>query len=223
MKTKKVLLGTALLFSSLTSFGQQIGDGKSVWIDTFNKYLKSGAYNTHNTVENYPHEYPTANFKHLIVSSTIANSGTTHHQLQISSRFDEGDKLYFRNLKGNMSTPNTVTGEWHEIATRGKNVFNGSQRVNGTLSATEIIVETKGADFVFAEGYNLPTLGEVKEHINSHKHLPGIPSAAEMQENGMGVSEISTKLLQKVEELTLYVIQQNEKIEMLENELKNKK
>lgn len=90
--------------------------------------------------------------------------------------------------------------------------------VYGIISAREIRVETKGADFVFDDSYKLRSLSEVKSHIEEHKHLPDIPSAAEMQENGVGVSELSTKLLQKVEELTLYTIKQEERIEKLERQ-----
>ncbi len=79
--------------------------------------------------------------------------------------------------------------------------------INGSARANEIVVNTNGADFVFEEGYKLASLDEVEKHIKTKKHLPGIASAKEMQENGVGVSELQTKLLQKVEELTLYVIE----------------
>ncbi len=87
--------------------------------------------------------------------------------------------------------------------------------VDGTIRATEIRVESNGADFVFDEDYKLMPLNELEANIRSNKHLPGIPSAKEMQENGVGVSELQTKLLQKVEELTLYVIQQQKENEAL--------
>jgi len=82
--------------------------------------------------------------------------------------------------------------------------------VNGTIRATEIIVATDWADFVFSKDYVLPSLDEVKNHIEEHKHLPGIPSEAEVKENGVALSEMTTKMMQKIEELTLYVIQQDE-------------
>ena len=91
--------------------------------------------------------------------------------------------------------------------------------VNGTIRANEIIVNTTGADFVFAEDYQLRPLSEVKTFIQENKHLPEIKSAQEMQENGVGVNELQTQLLQKIEELTLYLIQQEERIKALEAEL----
>ena len=91
--------------------------------------------------------------------------------------------------------------------------------VNGTIRANEIIVNTTGADFVFAEDYQLRPLSEVKAFIQENKHLPEIKSAQEMQENGVGINELQTQLLQKIEELTLYILQQEDRIKALEAEL----
>ena len=90
---------------------------------------------------------------------------------------------------------------------------------DGTIRASEIIVSTTGADFVFANDYELRPLSEVKTFIQENKHLPEIKSAQEMQENGIGVNELQTQLLQKIEELTLYILQQEERIKALEMEL----
>ena len=92
--------------------------------------------------------------------------------------------------------------------------------VNGTIRANEIIVNTTGADFVFAEGYQLRPLSEVKEFIQENKHLPEIKSAQEMHENGVGINELQTQLLQKIEELTLYIIQQEERIKQQDLRIK---
>lgn len=92
--------------------------------------------------------------------------------------------------------------------------------VNGIIRAKEVLVETGWADFVFKEGYKLPTLSDVEAHIEENGHLPGIPSETEIKENGgIGLSEMNTKLLQKIEELTLYVIQQNKEIERLKSKI----
>ena len=90
---------------------------------------------------------------------------------------------------------------------------------DGNIRASEIIVSTTGADFVFADDYQLRPLSEVKTFITENKHLPEIKSAQEMQENGVGINELQTQLLQKVEELTLYILQQEERIKALEAEL----
>lgn len=88
--------------------------------------------------------------------------------------------------------------------------------VRGTIRAHEIIVNTSGADFVFADNYKLRPLQEVKSYVQENRHLPEIPSAQEMQEDGMNVNDMVVKLLQKVEELTLYNIQLEERISELE-------
>jgi len=88
--------------------------------------------------------------------------------------------------------------------------------VYGKARANEIVVNASGADFVFDKKYLLPKLSDVKAYIDEHQHLPEIPSAKEMQTNGMSVGEINTKLLQKVEELTLYAIAQQKRIDQLE-------
>lgn len=108
--------------------------------------------------------------------------------------------------------------------------------VAGTIRATEVKVETGWADFVFDKDYKLPTLQEVEAHINEHKHLPDIPSEKEVKENGVSLGEMQAKLLQKIEELTLYVIEQEktikeqgkrmneqeERIEKLQTKLENR-
>jgi hypothetical protein len=95
--------------------------------------------------------------------------------------------------------------------------------VNGTIRAKEINISTGWADFVFANDYQLPALNEVKRHIDEHKHLPGIPTETEVKENGVNLGEMQTKLLQKVEELTLYLIQQDHTIQELKAEIRDLK
>ena len=95
--------------------------------------------------------------------------------------------------------------------------------VAGIIRAQEIIVENTGADFVFADDYQLRPLSEVKAFITENKHLPEIQSAKEMQEYGVSVSELQTKLLQKIEELTLYLIEQEQTIQELRQEVEQLK
>jgi hypothetical protein len=97
-------------------------------------------------------------------------------------------------------------------------ITNYRLNVWGRVRAHEIVVNTTGADFVFEEDYTLRPLSEVEAFIKANKHLPEIPSAKEMQEDGVGVSELQTKLLQKIEELTLYMIEQNKQLAELKNE-----
>lgn len=96
---------------------------------------------------------------------------------------------------------------------------NGNASLQGKLEAKEVKVTlTPTADFVFDEKYDLPKLEEVEKHIKEKKHLPEIASAKVMEKEGVNVGEFQIKLLQKIEELTLYSIEQNKQIKQLKNE-----
>jgi len=97
--------------------------------------------------------------------------------------------------------------------------------VNGTVHAKKMIIDIDSplSDFVFAPEYNLISLPELKLFVKENRHLPDIPSAAEVQEKGIDIGEFQNLLLQKVEELTLYIIQQQEEINRLNAEIKSLK
>jgi hypothetical protein len=75
-------------------------------------------------------------------------------------------------------------------------------------------------DYVFDKGYELKSLGEVRAFIDRHGHLPGIPSAEEIRRDGLNLTQFQLKLLEKIEELTLHAMRQNEEIESLRAELR---
>ena len=94
--------------------------------------------------------------------------------------------------------------------------------VKGNIHAQEVKVDLNGAvapDYVFDVNYKLLTLQQVQEFINKHGHLPNVPSAKEMDEEGLHLKEMNLKLLEKIEELTLYVLKQNERIKILEDQI----
>ncbi|UII77347.1 hypothetical protein LV716_06130 [Flagellimonas sp. HMM57] len=92
--------------------------------------------------------------------------------------------------------------------------------VNGNIHTKEVKVDLIGwPDFVFENNYELPTLQEVEAHIAHKGHLQDIPSAKEVEENGVHLGEMNAKLLQKIEELMLYTIQQQKEIERLSEEV----
>lgn len=81
----------------------------------------------------------------------------------------------------------------------------------------------KWADYVFEKNYNLASLSEVEQYIQRNNHLPNIPSADEVIKDGIDLAEISAKLLEKIEELTLYIIKQEKEINRLKEEVFRKK
>jgi len=93
--------------------------------------------------------------------------------------------------------------------------------VNGNIRAKEIKVETQNwPDYVFKSNYSLPSLEATEKHIKEKGHLPGIPSAAEAEEQGINLSEMNGKLLKKIEELTLYLIEMKKKQDQQELKIK---
>lgn len=89
--------------------------------------------------------------------------------------------------------------------------------VGGSMVTESIKVKLKTAwpDYVFAPAYKLPSLQEVEDHIKQHQHLPGMPSAKEVAAEGIDLGEMNRKLLQKVEELTLYIIELRKEVNAL--------
>ncbi|UOY06003.1 hypothetical protein L0P88_18960 [Muricauda sp. SCSIO 64092] len=102
----------------------------------------------------------------------------------------------------------TIEGNW-KLAVKGK------------IRAEEIKVETGWADYVFKEDYNLPTLQEVEQHIQEKGHLINIPTAQEVEENGIELGEMNKLLLEKIEELTLYVIALKKENEEIKKSIKH--
>ncbi|MCL6220755.1 hypothetical protein [Zunongwangia pacifica] len=105
---------------------------------------------------------------------------------------------------------NAYVGNAIAINTRRTSGYNLA--VNGRILANEITVKTGWADFVFDDDYQLPDLYEVEDFIKENGHLEGIPTAIDIEENGADLGAVNVKLLQKIEELTLYTIEQHKEI-----------
>lgn len=135
--------------------------------------------------------------------SYIAHGGTG--TLSLRAKVEIGD--YVAN---NMTTPGTY-GLW--VA-------------DGILTEkVKVAVKTTGnwADYVFAKDYKLLSLGEVEAYIQKNKHLPGVPSAEEVVKEGIDMATMDAKLLEKIEELTLYMIDLKKENEIMKKEIENLK
>jgi len=146
-----------------------------------------------------------------------ANGGSGILRFYTSNSGVLGEKMRI-NANGNVSIGTTEIDPTEAMLT-----------VNGSIHTKEVIVDLKPplADYVFTPTYKLMPLYQVEQFVNVNSHLPEMPSAAEVSKNGLNMGEMQNKLLQKVEELTLYMIdqqktinQQSAKIEELEKKLK---
>jgi hypothetical protein len=111
---------------------------------------------------------------------------------------------------GNTASYPTTTGNYKLFVEGG--IL--TEKVKVALRST-----TNWADYVFANDYKLMPLSEVEEFITVNKHLPGVASASELVKNGIDVVEMQSKQMEKIEELMLYVLQQNKKIEELQKQV----
>lgn len=105
-------------------------------------------------------------------------------------------------------TNSTYDTQGHRLVVKGKILCEG----------VKVIADVPSADYVFQEGYRLRPLAEVEDFIKENKHLPGVPSATEFAECGYNVGDMDNILLEKVEELTLYMIQLKAEVDALKKE-----
>jgi len=133
-----------------------------------------------------------------------------------------------RNLSANFTVYHLWNSANNNIYYNAGKVGIGAQQpdeiltIDGKTHATEITVdENIGADFVFQDDYKLKSLEELESYVKMNKHLPGIPTAIDVDKNGIALKEIQVKLLQKVEELTLYMIELTKENNDLEGIINN--
>jgi hypothetical protein len=141
-------------------------------------------------------------------------NGTQEYRARVAP----GGQLNFFPSEGSINTLTLTQDGKVGIGTANTGSF--QLAVEGKIGAREVMVLT-GAfpDYVFDSKYKLRDLKSLENYINENKHLPNVPSAAEVEKNGgIELGQMNTKLLEKVEELTLYIIEINKKVERLEKE-----
>jgi len=157
----------------------------------------------------------------------------THNSIDLKPGGSSDPQPLFSRVRMYTATATNVQTQKIELCTENNCWFNNTGNfgigtstpthkldVRGTIRANEILVNIpSGADFVFENEYQLMPLEELSEYVQQNKHLPEVKSAAEMEQDGVTMGEMQIKLLQKVEELTLYIIQQQATIDALQQQV----
>ena len=159
------------------------------------------------------------------IAAAGSTTGNSSYGNFISSRNSDNTAYEDIGLKTASGNPQLLVKTDGSVGVGTTHTFGYKLAVNGTIGSTEVKVENTSAwpDFVFEKDYDLRTLKELEEHITEKGHLPEIPSEEEITENGINLGEMNAKLLQKIEELTLYLIEQNKEIKELKKEVSNLK
>lgn len=134
--------------------------------------------------------------------TVFRNLGKTHNMIfAMPSNYNDG--RYYIGIQDG------ANGTWVKFFN------NATARFDGKIFAKEVEVKTNvWADYVFKKDYKLNSLEEVEKHIQEKGHLPNIPSSEKVLQDGINVAEMNVKLLEKIEELTLYSIEQNKKLKI---------
>ncbi|WP_158800260.1 hypothetical protein [Pedobacter sp. L105] len=144
-----------------------------------------------------------------MVNGAAVNQTLISNISDFNSDMTETHAVQQMNIMGNVNIGTAVVSPTYQF------------QVNGKIRAQEVKVETANwPDYVFDKNYHSMPLNEVEQYIKSNKHLPDMPSAKQVDKEGIELGEMNKKLLKKIEELTLYLVDQNERI--LKQDEKNK-
>lgn len=221
-------IGTIVPRSKLDVLGEiksySVGFGQIDEVTSAKSYANFSS-NNHGSVLISSNLYVSSNDVLKIANSHPSMSGGAI-LLPGNSQPNQGKILFYttdpRTVVGNELYSGSIAMEIRGNGNVGIGTANPTNKldVNGTIHSKEVKVDMDNwSDFVFKKQYNLPTLAEVEKHIAEKGHLENIPSEAEVLKNGISLGEMNAKLLQKIEELTLYVLKQDKSIEDLKIEV----
>jgi len=200
------LQSTAGTKIQLSNFSSNVGSGNIDQLKIYNQRLPSGGNNWNSSEIKIQRTVDVSNMNFMSFRSTDPTWGLS----AIVFGYDNTDHM--------------------TISYDGK-VSIGAKKITGTNSDAKLSVDgkvvakslyitmTDWADYVFANDYKLTSLKDVETYYKTNKHLPEIPSEKEVIENGVNVADMNKLLLKKVEELTLYLVQQQKEIDALETQI----
>lgn len=166
----------------------------------------------------------------MMGSQTGVNMVLDNNELQVRNN-GAATHLYLQNGGGNVFIGDASNfNSAHRLGVDGNTVITGNLRVGTTVTpsgyklavdgkviCTELLVRLvpNWPDYVFSKNHILPGLNEVEDFIKKNSHLPGIPSAKNIETNGLNIGEMQKLQMEKIEELTLYIIELKKEIEKL--------
>lgn len=151
---------------------------------------------------------------YLTTDLTVGNDHTVGHDVSVGNNIAVGSNLTAGN---NVSATNLFATGGIGIGTT--NLHGHKLSINGTMRARELFLEEDNwPDYVFSKEHKLMPLKELEAYVNENHHLPQVPEATQVESNGISIAEMSKIQMQKIEEITIYLFEQNKQIEALKAE-----
>lgn len=151
---------------------------------------------------------------HNIILNMPNNVNDGSSRITIADNLNENNFIVFNNGKVTIGTENFDNEDYNLYVKKG---------IKTEKIKVEVAAINNWADYVFKKDYKLMSLGDLETYINKYKHLPEVPTTEEVLDKGIELKEMNILLLKKIEELTLYLIEQNNKIEKLTKDVKQLK
>ena len=200
-----------------------VGPSSALQVAATGTTLTTGNFNFNNSTQSIQFANPSATPAPMIYMFSSGTTNTNRMVVAHSPSYptwglqysDVGDQFDFlgagtSRMSINLSNGNVGIGVTAPVY---------KLEVCGTIRAKEVRVETGWCDYVFDKGYKLRSINELEQYINDNKHLPGVSPASEVEKDGLKVAEMNKAMMEKIEELTLYVIQLSKDNKKLQEEI----